>query len=107
MGRSFRSVVLTSTGDFGDKTDKIKQWVEANGGIYSKDITPNVTHLVCSDKAWKKGVDIGRSTLYCILRAVQVLLEYADYPLTAELMYHYSQESPPRQRPKDREPRLA
>ncbi|KAK7885173.1 hypothetical protein LTR67_010664 [Exophiala xenobiotica] len=54
MGKTFRSVILASTGDFGDKTDKIKNWVEHAGGTFSKDINPSVTHLVASKKAWKR-----------------------------------------------------
>ncbi|KAK5364833.1 hypothetical protein LTR20_008769 [Exophiala xenobiotica] len=54
MGKTFRSVIIASTGDFGDKTDKIKNWVEHAGGTFSKDINPSVTHLVASKKAWKR-----------------------------------------------------
>ncbi|KIW13428.1 hypothetical protein PV08_08616 [Exophiala spinifera] len=54
MGKTFRNITVASTGDFGDKTDKIKNWVEHAGGAFVKDITTDVTHLVASKKAWKK-----------------------------------------------------
>ncbi|KAJ9624619.1 hypothetical protein H2204_010801 [Knufia peltigerae] len=54
MGKAFRNITVASTGDFGDKTDKIKNWVEHAGGTFSKDVTPSVTHLVTSKKAWKR-----------------------------------------------------
>ncbi|KAI1615223.1 hypothetical protein EDD37DRAFT_511690 [Exophiala viscosa] len=54
MGKTFRNIVLASTGDFGDKSDKIKNWVEHAGGRFSKEITKDVTHLVASQRAWKK-----------------------------------------------------
>lgn len=54
MGKTFRNIVLASTGDFGDKTDKIKNWVEHAGGTFAKEISKDVTHLVTSHRAWKK-----------------------------------------------------
>ncbi|KAK4940687.1 hypothetical protein LTR10_019197 [Elasticomyces elasticus] len=54
MGKTFRNIVLASTGDFGDKSDKIKNWVEHAGGRFTKEITKDVTHLVASQRAWKK-----------------------------------------------------
>jgi hypothetical protein len=64
MGKTFRSVIIASTGDFGDKTDKIKNWVEHAGGTFSKDIDPSVTHLVASKKAWKRYHPMGKSAIY-------------------------------------------
>jgi hypothetical protein len=60
MGKTFRSVIIASTGDFGDKTDKIKNWVEHAGGTFSKDINPSVTHLIASKKAWKRYHPMGK-----------------------------------------------
>jgi len=60
MGRTFARITLASTNDFSPhKNDKIKGWVEHNGGTFSKEITPSVTHLVASSKAWKSYVPIG------------------------------------------------
>lgn len=53
--KTFKKVVLCHTDDFGDTTEKIRKWVKYHGGRVEKDITPEVTHLVASVKAWKNG----------------------------------------------------
>ncbi|EXJ93277.1 hypothetical protein A1O1_01669 [Capronia coronata CBS 617.96] len=54
MGRTFRNIHIASTNDFpGEKNDKIKGWIEHNGGTFSKEISKEVTHLIASQKAWK------------------------------------------------------
>ena len=53
--KTFKKVVLCHTGDFGDKNEKIRKWVERHGGRVERDITPEVTHLVTSVKAWENG----------------------------------------------------
>lgn len=60
MGRTFTRINLASTGDFPpNKNDKIKGWVEHNGGTFSKEIDATVTHLVASPRAWKNYVPMG------------------------------------------------
>lgn len=65
VGKSFRKIHLAHTDDFGPKNDKIRLWVINNGGTFYKDLTDEVTHLVCSKKAWQKYQDIGK--LYHLL----------------------------------------
>jgi hypothetical protein len=61
--KTFRHVVLCHTDDFpSNKKDKIKGWVESHGGIFSKRLTPDVTHFVASKLAWKKYPPIGKLT---------------------------------------------
>lgn len=55
MPGTFSSLVVASTNDFpGTQNESIKRWVEANGGVFLKEIHDNVTHLICSKKAWKQ-----------------------------------------------------
>lgn len=61
VSKKFRKVVLASTGDHAaNKNDKIKNWVEHAGGVFVKDLSKDVTHLVCSQKAWKRYYPIGK-----------------------------------------------
>jgi hypothetical protein len=59
MGKSFKKIRLCSAGNFGDSTEKIPQWVKANGGTYSKDVDSSITHLVVTEAAFKKNIEIG------------------------------------------------
>jgi hypothetical protein len=60
MGKTFRKVVLCSTNDFLDPDNqKIQQWVKNNGGTFVSEITPKVTHLLASRKAWKRDTTLG------------------------------------------------
>ncbi|KIV88017.1 hypothetical protein, variant [Exophiala mesophila] len=55
MPGTFSSLVVASTNDFpGTQNESIKRWVEANGGVFIKQISEDVTHLICSKKAWKQ-----------------------------------------------------
>ncbi|KAI9879245.1 MAG: hypothetical protein M1823_006859, partial [Watsoniomyces obsoletus] len=59
MGKTFQKITLCSTNDFkANKNDKIRGWVENNGGTFSTEIDHRVTHLVCSSKAWKRDIPI-------------------------------------------------
>ncbi|KKY24146.1 putative brct domain-containing protein [Phaeomoniella chlamydospora] len=61
MGKtSFSKVVLCHTGDFGERNEKIRKWVEYHGGKVEHRLSPETTHLVASEKAWKKGHDLVR-----------------------------------------------
>lgn len=52
-------------GNFENNGDKIPQWIKANGGKYTKDITAEVTHLITTKEAYKKNVEAGNlSPLY-------------------------------------------
>ena len=61
MKDPLKKVVLATTGDFGkDRSDqKIKQWVERQGGTYASKIGPDVTHLVASKSHYKRSTKIG------------------------------------------------
>ncbi|KAK2748049.1 hypothetical protein FQN55_004598 [Onygenales sp. PD_40] len=54
MGKTFRKINASIAGDFGTMSDKIKQWVEANGGTFSKNIDSTVTHLIATKAAFRK-----------------------------------------------------
>jgi BRCA1 C Terminus (BRCT) domain len=64
MGKTFHKITLCSTNDFkANKNDKIRGWVENNGGTFSAEIDHRVTHLVCTSKAWKRDIPIGIESL--------------------------------------------
>lgn len=65
MKDPFKKVHLCSVGHFGGNGDKIPQWVRANGGQYSKNISQDVTHLVATKEAFKKNVDAGIASNLC------------------------------------------
>ncbi|KAJ9601958.1 hypothetical protein H2200_013517 [Cladophialophora chaetospira] len=55
MPKRFGNIILASTGDFPKDTDnKIKGWVEHAGGTFARELSKDVTHLLCSEKAWKR-----------------------------------------------------
>ncbi|EER27900.1 hypothetical protein D8B26_005983 [Coccidioides posadasii str. Silveira] len=56
MGKSFHKVTVCIAGNFGAQNDKIKQWVEVNGGTFSKKVTADVTHLIATEPAVRKNV---------------------------------------------------
>ena len=61
MKDSLKNVVLAATGDFGKdrSTQKIRQWVEHQGGTYTTKIGPEVTHLVASKDHYKRSAKMG------------------------------------------------
>jgi len=65
MKFALKHFVIAVTGDFGAARshDKIKQWVQHNGGNFATEMTARVTHLVCSKDHFKKKVAIGKN--YC------------------------------------------
>lgn len=74
MGKTLRNLCIASTNDFpGDKNDKIKGWIEHNGGIFSKDMSANVTHLLASQKAWKRYHPLGELSIACFLASSDVV----------------------------------
>ena len=40
--------------------DKIPQWIRANGGQFSRDVNPRVTHLIATKQAYKNNASLGR-----------------------------------------------
>ena len=68
------------TGDFGSARshEKMKQWVEKNGGTFSKEITKSVTHLVCSKEEWKRKGPMGIS-VHALSCKVTVTDTYGQY----------------------------
>ena len=52
---------IAITGDFGEQrsTEQIRKWISVNGGVVAHEITPKVTHLVCSKEHFKKNVAMG------------------------------------------------
>ena len=61
MKQPFKSFVIAVTGDFGPNRsfEKMRQWIQVNGGIFSYDINPQVTHLVCSKEHFMKNRGLG------------------------------------------------
>ncbi|EZF27283.1 hypothetical protein H112_00707 [Trichophyton rubrum D6] len=53
MGRTFKNITVSVTGEFGPIADKFKKWVEANGGSFSKEVNSEVTHLLSTKRAFK------------------------------------------------------
>jgi hypothetical protein len=60
MGKGLKDVHVSYVGSH-ENSDKIPQWMKANGGTFSREINKDVTHLVASESAFKKNVDAGKS----------------------------------------------
>ncbi|PGH10014.1 anthranilate synthase/indole-3-glycerol phosphate synthase/phosphoribosylanthranilate isomerase [Blastomyces parvus] len=55
MGKTLRKLHISLAGDFGQISEKIKQWVEANGGDFSKQLEKGATtHLITTKDAIRK-----------------------------------------------------
>ena len=56
-----QGLTIAVTGDFGESRghDKMKQWILHNGGRFASEISPRVTHLICSKEHYKKSVSMG------------------------------------------------
>ncbi|GLA58144.1 hypothetical protein AtubIFM54640_007290 [Aspergillus tubingensis] len=59
MGKTFKNIHAASFGKFDGNSDKIPQWIRANGGQYSKDISTDITHLITTKEAFKDNVEAG------------------------------------------------
>ncbi|KAL1862232.1 hypothetical protein Plec18170_001057 [Paecilomyces lecythidis] len=57
MGKSFQKINACYVGNFGENGEKIPQWLRANGGTYSKDMNPDVTHLIATESTFKRNVE--------------------------------------------------
>ncbi|KAL4915911.1 hypothetical protein BDW62DRAFT_117512 [Aspergillus aurantiobrunneus] len=53
MGKTFQKIHASSVGSFENNTNKIPQWITANRGTYSKEITGDTTHLVATKEVFK------------------------------------------------------
>ena len=53
--------MIVVTGDFGqDRSfEKMRQWIQINGGTFAYDINPSVTHLICSKEHYKRNKGLG------------------------------------------------
>ncbi|GKZ36265.1 hypothetical protein AbraIFM66950_007265 [Aspergillus brasiliensis] len=60
MGNTFKNIHASSFSKFDGNTDKIPQWIRANGGQYSKDISKDLTHLITTKEAFKNDVEAVR-----------------------------------------------
>lgn len=60
---ALKKCTIAVTGDFGNARpyEKIKHWIEFQGGTFATKVDTNVTHLVCSQKHYKKNVAMGES----------------------------------------------
>ncbi|KAL6715479.1 hypothetical protein ACLMJK_006440 [Lecanora helva] len=54
----FKNLSIAITGDFGEKRgpEKMKEWIQVNGGKFAPEISSNVTHLICSKRHYKENV---------------------------------------------------
>jgi hypothetical protein len=60
MGRTFQKIHASMVGKFDDGIgDNIPRWVRANGGQFSRDVSPQVTHLIATEKAYKDNAPLG------------------------------------------------
>ncbi|KAI3230120.1 hypothetical protein DTO012A9_8456 [Penicillium roqueforti] len=54
MGKTFQRIHASIVGKFQDGIgEKIPQWIRANGGQFSRDVNPRVTHLIATKEAFK------------------------------------------------------
>ena len=61
MGLDWEDCVIATTGDFGWQRNQemIRYHLKQRGAKYSTELSPDVTHLVCSLRDYKLGVPIG------------------------------------------------
>ena len=79
MGKTFAKVHASTVGRSGG-SDKIPQWVRANGGEFSKDINSKVTHLITTKEAFRENVAAGMILPSCV--------ESAASDLDSRIMIH-------------------
>ncbi|OQE18097.1 hypothetical protein PENFLA_c022G05342 [Penicillium flavigenum] len=54
MGKPFQRIHASIVGKFQDGIgEKIPQWIRANGGQFSREVSPRVTHLIATKEAFK------------------------------------------------------
>lgn len=71
MKNPLRRLTIAVTGDFGKVRthEKLKQWIEKNGGTFVRKISDNVTHLICSKEDYKDGAPLGTFCAARLMRA--------------------------------------
>ena len=85
MKDPLKALTIAVTGDFGPArtNDKIRQWVQVNGGTFSYDINLNVTHLICSNEHFRKGSKMGTYRIQALLKVA--ILIYVQSRLLVNL----------------------
>ncbi|MCJ1386901.1 hypothetical protein MMC17_010029 [Xylographa soralifera] len=58
MPNGFKKCIIALTGEFDKPSEKVKKWIEIQGGQCTTKIGSNVTHLVCSEDHFKKSVSM-------------------------------------------------
>lgn len=84
MGRTFKNITVSVTGEFGPISDKFKQWVEANGGSFSKEVNSGVTHLLSTKGAFKSNNNAGTLGRYKIAYILAILLTPAFHGMSVK-----------------------
>ncbi|KAK4693793.1 hypothetical protein P7C71_g3669, partial [Lecanoromycetidae sp. Uapishka_2] len=58
MKLPFRRLTIAVTGDFGASRghEKMKQWIQVNGGRFATEVNDGVTHLICSKDHYREDV---------------------------------------------------
>jgi hypothetical protein len=57
MPKYFKHKIIASTGGHPLKVDdKIQSWVQHNGGRFIRELSKEVTHLICSKAVWKQNL---------------------------------------------------
>jgi hypothetical protein len=60
MGKTFEHINAAMVGNFERGIgEKIPQWLKANGGTFSRDINPSVTHLITTEEAFTQNGEPG------------------------------------------------
>ena len=77
MKYPLKQFTIAVTGDFGESRghDKMKQWIIRNGGKFTINISPKVTHLICSKEHYKKAVMMGmirRPVLTSVVYSIKI-----------------------------------
>lgn len=66
MGKQpLKRFTIAITGYFGEQrsSEQMRKWIHNNGGIFAYNVSPKITHLVCSKEDFKKNVAMGMA--YC------------------------------------------
>lgn len=68
MKDPLRKDFIAVSGNFGEDRshEKIKSWIEINGGRYETSITDRTTHLICSKEHWMRKAKMGMHILHSL-----------------------------------------
>lgn len=80
MKDPLRKDFIAVSGDFGEERshEKIKRWIEVNGGKYETSITDRTTHLICSKKHWKRRAKMGTYGMHFFITFITCLASPCD-----------------------------